>query len=77
MHCPAEGVGCWAEIKKKATSEMQVPPWGRVGRTDFSGHLYWSQLAVSGREIGNWMEGRESDEFFILCGSVPFDVMLT
>lgn len=56
---------------------MQVLPWGRVGRTDFSGHLYWSQLAVSGREIGNWMEGRESDEFFILCGSVPFDVMLT
>lgn len=40
VHCPAEGVGCWAEIKKKATAEMQVLRWGRVGRTDFSGHLY-------------------------------------
>ena len=76
MHYPAEEVRRWTEINKKATSEMQVLHWGRLGRTDCSGHLYQSQLDVSGRKIGNWMEGRESDEFFILCGSVPFDFML-
>ena len=40
MHYPAEEVRRWTEINKKAAAEMQVLHWGRVGRTDCSGHLY-------------------------------------
>lgn len=57
------------------TAETGALSWGRVGGTDVNISTAVS-VALSGRETGNWMEGRESDEFSTLCGFVQLDFIL-
>lgn len=75
MHCPAEEVGHWAEINERILRDS--------GHCTGVGRVEWTSLAVSTRVswpfqegIGNWIEGRDRDGVFILCGFVQLDSML-